>query len=114
MKSNLFKRICFPSSLCPLCNDQEESVEQLILRYPWMEVVWYDEPLYLRIGGALTYFLDAWLLEVGRAVVGNAKEKAKFLSPVILTCWRIWKSRCKAIFDQCTHSPPATIFAISS
>lgn len=49
MKMNLFQRRCVCSRICPLCSEREESIEHVLLLYPWVDGVKFRGALGFRL-----------------------------------------------------------------
>ncbi|XP_068329845.1 uncharacterized protein [Pyrus communis] len=108
---NLFKRRCSPSPCCPICLDQDESVEHMLLLCPWVEPIWFGGPLSYRVNRASISTLPAWVISFFGSNLGSKEEIARILMYMAVTCWHIWKTRCSFVFDHLGIDPNRVIMA---
>lgn len=113
-RENLFRMRCVDNPCCPICLVHSESVEHPMLLCQWVQLVWFDGPLYIRINGASITSFDGWLSHLFALQLGSNESKSRFLSQVAFSCWFIWKTRCDVMFNSHTPSPSQTIFNLSS
>ncbi|KAB2625965.1 hypothetical protein D8674_017625 [Pyrus ussuriensis x Pyrus communis] len=109
---NLFKRRCSPSPSCPICLDQDESVEHMLLLCPWVEPIWFGGPLNYRVNRADISNLPAWVSSFIESNLGSKEEIDRILANVAFTCWHIWKTRCNFVYDHKRILPNHVIMAI--
>ncbi|CAN6563499.1 unnamed protein product [Malus baccata var. baccata] len=110
----LFSRRLSPSPSCPICRCDDETVEHVFLRCPWVAAVWF--------GGALNYIVDVasigswamWLHSVLLSNWGSSVDRRWFQAYVAFTCWFIWKARCDYVFNQVGINPAKVIFSLST
>ncbi|KAM1181728.1 hypothetical protein ACFX13_000305 [Malus domestica] len=55
-----------------------------------------------------------WICRIGSADFRSKQERSRAFSLVALSCWHIWKSRWKVVFDHCLLSPTITIVVIKN
>lgn len=99
-------------SLCLICGNHDKSIDHILLICPWVESVWFGAPLGIRVDRDSISTFIAWLIWIGSVNFGSKLEISRALSLVALSCWHIWKSRCKAVFYQRSPSPTITIATI--
>ncbi|CAL8151681.1 unnamed protein product [Prunus armeniaca] len=74
VSSVLQKKKLRPSPLCPICNDEEESIERMRFLCPWVEPIWFGGILNYRIDKHGISTLHQWLRDC--VTVGlNTKEE---------------------------------------
>ncbi|XP_070682474.1 uncharacterized protein [Malus domestica] len=112
-KVNLFHRRCAPSPLFPICYDQEESIEHVLLLCPWVDHVWFGGALGLRIVKPAVTTLFAWLEGVWNNYPGHNEDRRKTLAYIAFTFWSIWKARCEVVFNSRQPSPERIILVVS-
>ncbi|CAN6554430.1 unnamed protein product [Malus baccata var. baccata] len=110
--ANLFFRRSSSSPMCILCNSAEESMEHLFLQCPWVEAVWMGGSLTRGIGRVGILSWVNWLNEIYVADYANRGDRIKLFSYIAVTCWHIWKSRCKFIFQGHPIYPGQVIAAV--
>ncbi|CAL2225709.1 unnamed protein product [Prunus armeniaca] len=111
--ANLHKKKIARSPMCPLCNDQSDTAEHILLLYPWMEHVWFRCSLNIRINQQAVTSFGQWLrnvIEEGKTL----QERSQCLIVIAYFCWQIWKDRCKAVLEYISLSPTRTIHAAST
>ncbi|KAM1068266.1 hypothetical protein ACFX2A_000247 [Malus domestica] len=62
---------------------------------------------------SISTFVD-WICRIGSADFRSKQERSRAFSLVALSCWHIWKSRWKVVFDHCLLSPTITIVVIKN
>ncbi|BFG21271.1 hypothetical protein CerSpe_075460 [Prunus speciosa] len=108
---NLFKRKIGRSPLCQICSTHPESVEHILLLCPWVQGVWFGGNLNYRINHLEITSLWHWLHDILLSYSNRIDDQNWLATQIVFTCWNIWKSRCKAIFEHKTPSPHSTITA---
>lgn len=89
-KENLSKSKCSPSSSCPVCDSQLETVEHLLFFCSWAIAVWFGCKQILNESGYPCSAIK-WTSEICESL--PASEACEFLSSVAFTAWFIWKGR---------------------
>ncbi|XP_068319568.1 uncharacterized protein [Pyrus communis] len=89
-----------------------EFVEHLLLSCPWVEPIWFGDPLNYRVNRTNVSNLPAWVSSFFGSNLGSKEELARILSYVAFTCWHIWKARCNFVFDNKSISPNQVIMSI--
>lgn len=94
IKNNLYRRKCVDDPICPLCGEEVETVEHLMLRCPMTYPVWYTCPLRIDVKAwresSFKNFLWSYMKD-------NPKECVGLLSYV---AWEVWRARNAAIFER--------------
>lgn len=110
-KENLFKRRCAQSSICPICDDEPESVEHMLFRCNWAKAVWFSFNIRALgdLGGNASVL--KWTAEMVDKMSKN--EAMDFRGKVAPIGWHIWKARYNYIFRKSRIDPMATIAAIN-
>ena len=101
----LFKRRVVVSPICPICNEQEKSVEHMFFLCPWVEHVWFGGQLNNKMNKNEIDTFSNWLHSLIVNNMSSKQDKTQILSQVAFTCWNIWKKRCNAIFNQKSVPP---------
>ncbi|KAH0994404.1 hypothetical protein GBA52_018268 [Prunus armeniaca] len=110
----LHKRKIARTPLCPICQAHEESIEHLLLFCPWVELIWFGGPLNYKIDKQGITTFDQWLLKCTMDGLQSKEEKRRISCIIAVTCWIIWKSRNRFVFDQCKPQPLLAIKTILS
>ncbi|VVA39935.1 PREDICTED: Reverse mRNAase zinc-binding domain, partial [Prunus dulcis] len=108
-KANLFRRKIGTSPCCPICGDESESVEHMLLLCHWVEPIWFGSYLNLRIDKRTITTFDKWLLSLSLSLKENSGDKDNIMTSVGYMCWYIWKMRCKMTIESHPLSPMAVI-----
>ncbi|CAL9004797.1 unnamed protein product, partial [Prunus brigantina] len=91
-KANLTSRRIPCSSICPICEENPETIEHALLTCPWVMGVWFGSPLGFIGDRQHVTSLDRWILSL-TLLAGSSKDEA----------------RCKAIFEQQRPNPGLVI-----
>ncbi|CAL8165500.1 unnamed protein product [Prunus armeniaca] len=75
-----------------ICNDEEESVEHMLLLCPWVE---------------------PWLRDCVTVGLNTKEERNRVLDHIALTSWTIWKIGNRAVFDNWNPHPQRALKSIS-
>ncbi|XP_008240491.1 PREDICTED: uncharacterized protein LOC103338992 [Prunus mume] len=110
----LHKRKIAQTPLCPICQAHEESIEHLLLFCPWVKLIWFGGPLNYKIDKQGITTFDQWLLKCTMDGLQSKEEKRRISYIIAVTCWIIWKSRNRFVFDHCKPQPLLAIKTILS
>ncbi|KAM1838383.1 hypothetical protein ACFX14_020050 [Malus domestica] len=113
-KLNLFRSRWSESPICPICAENDESTEHVLLLCQWATKVWSGNPLRLQINRSPITTLSDWLCLVVSQFLDCKENFERFLAQVTFSCWFIWKSRCEAVFNGISHSPFRTLRSIAT
>ncbi|KAM1017221.1 hypothetical protein ACFX13_047544 [Malus domestica] len=113
-KFNLFRRRCVASPLCPICAENEETMEHIILLCPWVTNVWKDGWLRIKINRSSITTLADWVCTVGSQNLGNKEVFDKTIEYLAFSFWFIWRARCDAVFNELKPSTSRTTQIIFS
>ncbi|KAK9950806.1 hypothetical protein M0R45_006274 [Rubus argutus] len=105
---NLFRKRLSTSPLCPICLSCEESMEHILLLYPWVELVWFGSPVGLQINKSKVSTLDKWVLDL-LASSESKDDRGRVLTMVGFFCWAIWKARCSFVYQGMEVCPTKII-----
>ncbi|KAL6279433.1 hypothetical protein ACE6H2_016314 [Prunus campanulata] len=98
-KLNLFKRKISQSSMCPVCENNEESVEHLFLLCPWTAAVWFGSPLNYRVHNQSITTFDNWLNSMFQLNLTSSSDRNQLMTIISFILWEIWKARCKFVIE---------------
>ncbi|KAM2061355.1 hypothetical protein FF2_045907 [Malus domestica] len=88
---------------CSFCGTEDETLEHIVLKCPWVHYVWYDSRLSYHPNNQGITSLDRWLLCM--ATIGSSSLRDTIWLYVGVICWEIWKERCHAIFMKVAPNP---------
>jgi hypothetical protein len=97
---------------CPLCDQDDESINHLLISSVFSRQFWFQ---LLMIGGlqllcaTIDVCFENWWRICSYKVANHLKKG--FNSLVILGAWTIWKHRNKCVFDNCNPSLAAALRA---
>ncbi|XP_026384836.1 uncharacterized protein LOC113280430 [Papaver somniferum] len=83
------------STFCSICNNDEESIDHLLLHCSFAQDVWFASPLGLRLQGSNQLTLTSLMESLFRANDNNSS-----LALGMAICWAICKCRNAKVFDQ--------------
>ncbi|XP_035845203.1 uncharacterized protein LOC118491490 [Helianthus annuus] len=93
------RNIALESAECSLCGDQEETAEHLFTGCSITTGVWQAISAWCQIPQIFAFSIRD-LLDIHK-FVGGSKIKPKVIrGVVIVTCWKIWKTRNDRVFSQ--------------
>ncbi|XP_068338896.1 uncharacterized protein [Pyrus communis] len=110
----LFKRRSAPNSTCPICHNQDESIEHLLLLCPWVEPLRFGGILNLKIDRDAVSSWVEWVLSFSMEHGGPNHDRVALPSYVAFSCWHIWKARFKFLYNNCPINPTQVLCAISN
>ncbi|KAI8542490.1 hypothetical protein RHMOL_Rhmol08G0141800 [Rhododendron molle] len=107
-KANLFKRMCDPSPLCPICISAPESIEHTLFHCPWTRAVWFGCRKSFWTTDLDTSLAAIWMEDL---LCGHrAKETTlENMTAIFQVCWAIWKARNAYVFTGNPLNPGDTI-----
>lgn len=97
---NLYKRRSSPNPTYPICHNQDELIEHLLLLCLWMETIWFGGILNLKIDRNDVSNWMEWLFSFSNLHVGTNGDRISLLSYVAFMYWHIWKARCNLLYYQ--------------
>ncbi|KAK4255381.1 hypothetical protein QN277_008388 [Acacia crassicarpa] len=101
----LFRRRRAESSLCPICEQTEETTEHLFFHCAWTRCVWFGCPLGGRVDFAkITNFRSWWI-----QILGMTSFSSYDLSLISWLLWLIWKQRNEKVFNSIEPNPLVVI-----
>lgn len=98
-RGNLVKKGVIVTPECPICHDNEETVDHLFFHCALSKHVWFLSPLGLR---NKNWSIVDWWLE---RILGEGDQYETQLFCV--TLWKIWHHRNSVIFNNCRFFPQA-------
>ncbi|KAK4254594.1 hypothetical protein QN277_009952 [Acacia crassicarpa] len=101
----LSRRLRSRTSICPICDEFEESVEHLFFHCSWTRCVWFGSPLGVRIGVMRVRNFKHWWLQI----TANKDCSPRDISLICWTLWFLWKQRNEWVFNQVRPSPYVVI-----
>lgn len=109
-KENLFKRKCARDRLCPICENETETVEHMIFWCPWAKAVWFGCNIkpFDNLGGNAS--ISKWIANMVEQL--STSEATNFMGKVANTAWQIWKARNDSVFNKVRVNPQNTINSI--
>ncbi|CAL9012264.1 unnamed protein product [Prunus brigantina] len=108
-KENMFRRKISSSPICPICCNEIETVEHMLLLCTWVAPIWFGGQLNMRIDKfSISTFANLLLTTIGNLPCSPI-DSCRTISIIAFTCWHIWKLRCKISFEQSRPSPDIAI-----
>ena len=77
-------------SLCPMCNDEEESHTHLFLLCPFTRAVWHGSTLAIHTSDFTNYSVQYWLKQLILRHDCGDPVAICYLQDVFITLWTIW------------------------
>ncbi|CAL8992566.1 unnamed protein product [Prunus brigantina] len=108
-KANLTSRRIPCFSICPICEENPETIEHALLTCPWVMGVWFGSPLGFIGDRQHVTSLDRWILSLTLLAGSSKDEVNRVITVLSFLMWSIWKARCKAIFEQQRPNPGLVI-----
>lgn len=99
-KRSLRLKKCYDSPLCPICLEEVETIEHMLLLCPWAMEVWSLCPLDIHIRRERIYRIEQWMLETLDACRGEEVEAQNCGTIFSFLCWNIWKARNAWVFEN--------------
>lgn len=114
VRDNLVRRRVVNSGRCPLCEQENETVEHALLFCPWTRPVWFGIQIQCVPNPVGFSSLAKWFVENFDKFQGS-KDYVRFAS-ISLACalWMIWKSRNIGFFKGKKPNPMATLIQINA
>ncbi|XP_022032257.1 uncharacterized protein LOC110933335 [Helianthus annuus] len=111
---NLRKRnVVLSSSMCPLCDETEESVEHLFTACSVALRVWSAFSKWCNIPPLYLFeFKD--ILEIHKFIKCSKKEEKIVYGLALITSWCIWKERNEVVFNQKNCDPKDIIWELKA
>ncbi|CAL2264584.1 unnamed protein product [Prunus armeniaca] len=107
-KANLAS-LHIPSSICPICEENPETIEHALLTCLWVMGVWFGSLLGFIGDRQHVTSLDCWMLSL-TSLAGSSKDEVNRVVTIMsFLMWSIWKARYKAIFEQQLPNPGLVI-----
>ena len=106
---NLFRRRLVSSSLCLICNQQNKTIEHILLLCPWTTSVWFGLALQLLPTADNMERLDKWICKVIDAMKVNTKFLHQRLGLLATLLQEIWKGRNEYLFSNKKPEPMVTL-----
>lgn len=107
----LFRRRCKVSAGCPVCADEAETMEHMILFCEWARVTWFSSALSIKIDKVGFSSFENWCWGW---MVNNEDVDDETKSFIAILCWEIWKSRCQHVFQGHKVNPVLTCIRAAS
>lgn len=107
-KDNLCRRKCSQSPTCPICEQEQETMEHVLFRCSWTEAVWFGCVLSYWIKEQPIVSVDKWVEDLlcGDLAKVTNQEQVGFIFQV---CWAIWKTRNDYVFNGVLPNPERTV-----
>ncbi|KAK4268822.1 hypothetical protein QN277_022056 [Acacia crassicarpa] len=104
-KAALFRRKRSQDSLCPVCENAEETIEHVFFHCPWTRCVWFGCSLGARFDISAIGNFNAWWISLTDTPLLSKQD----LSQICWLLWFIWKARNNKIFDHREPNPSSVI-----
>uniref|UniRef100_A0A2C9U2Y2 Reverse transcriptase zinc-binding domain-containing protein n=1 Tax=Manihot esculenta TaxID=3983 RepID=A0A2C9U2Y2_MANES len=96
VKENLASRGVKLDSTCCICKLNVESQEHMFFWCAYANLVWFAGPSYYKPNLVGFSSFPQWWNDI----VENFWTEPYILDMIALTCWYIWKARCKVVFEK--------------
>ena len=101
----LHNRNIIPDNICPFCPGQVEDTNHVLRKCVHTQFVWMElNPIYYLSTIHIPFHI--WLREGCKISTPSPYYKIPWGTLFSFTCWTIWKSRNKKIFEPNTPQPP--------
>lgn len=103
---NLYRRKKAISSVCPVCNKEDESLEHLFFQCKWTRSVLFGSSFSTRMDAVMVTNFNRWWLQV----VDPMNQVDKYvIAKLCCTLWFIWKGRNAKVFETIDPNPKMVI-----
>ncbi|KAH0976946.1 hypothetical protein GBA52_026665 [Prunus armeniaca] len=99
-KENMFMRKISSSHICPICCNELETMEHMLLLCTWVVLIWFGGQLNLRIDKFSISIFANWLLTTVGDLPCSPTDSCGTISIIAFTCWHIWKLRFKMALSK--------------
>ncbi|XP_043716260.1 uncharacterized protein LOC122664487 [Telopea speciosissima] len=98
--------------VCPRCGEDNESIEHIILQFPFARAVRYGSPLSHRIPEDPNFSIQLWLQQWCDLKSRDKAVAQRSFCQASSIYWSLWLSRNNLIFNKVHQSPPEVIMAV--
>ncbi|XP_058211569.1 uncharacterized protein LOC131323741 [Rhododendron vialii] len=111
-KENLYMKKCAHSPLCPICENEIESIEHILFKCPWTKAVWFGCGLTFWINEQSTVTMDKWVEDILCGSMAN-EAGTEVVGLVFQVCWSIRKAHNDCVFNGNLPNPDRTIAMVN-
>ncbi|XP_072090431.1 uncharacterized protein [Arachis hypogaea] len=95
---------------CSICQEEDETIEHVLLLCPWTRAVWFGSSLQIVPTAYNVRYFEKWMMNTIEKIKNETgKEHDKILCNLGCVCWCIWKTRNQHIFQQTKVNPENVI-----
>lgn len=111
-KENLFRKKCAHNPLCPICEEENESIEHILFRCPWTKTVWIGSGKAFWTQTHPVVSADKWMEDL---LCGSLAKETDIdtVGALFQLCWAIWKARNEWVFNGIKPKPEEVIYRAS-
>ena len=110
----LYRRRSAPFPVCHICLCQDESLEHLFFRCPWVWPIWFGSALNFKVDRVGLFSWGSWCQEVFFSNYGYSSNWQWVQSYSAFISWYIWKARCDFVFNKVPLNPAKVLFRLST
>lgn len=113
-KDNMFKRRIARDALCPICLENQETVEHLLFLCPWTKPIWFGAhicsvPNEFNISSLPNWMNDA----INHWKANNICDDLR-TGQLFYLIWHIWKARNEFVFNTKSPNPMSVLILAKS
>lgn len=112
--SSLSRRKISKDSICPICKDEEESLEHLFFLCPWTTPTWFGLQVCLVPTVFNTSTLCVWIYSFIERIANSEPDCLDIFSKALTALWTISKARNSKIFEDKNPNPNEVLYSINS
>ena len=109
VRQKLHKRVQNISLICPMCHNEEEKLEHLLLLCPFARAVWFGSELSIRTDSFTINDIKDWIQEWLMKPDLTQPKAAWFYAQFVCTLWCLWIHRNEVIFKNQSPNPTRVI-----
>ncbi|KAI4332569.1 hypothetical protein L6164_017466 [Bauhinia variegata] len=106
---SLFQRKICDSPLCPICGEEDETLEHLFLLCPWTQPIWFESEFQWIVDFNSLECIEVWLLQRFQIIKMGHQNFNQVNALIGCICWAIWHGRNDFVFEGQPVNPMHTL-----
>ncbi|KAK2451419.1 hypothetical protein QL285_010475 [Trifolium repens] len=103
VKTSLLAKGIPYDTLCPICNQDRETIDYLFMECEWTKQVWFSSPLTIQISNTIAHSYNEWL----NYMMENSTKDC--MQNITTLTYSIWLARNKKVFQSINTPVPVAI-----